>query len=234
MSRRRRATAGGRAQSNLVAVAMALVTVTAAASLGLALADAAFAGADRPVEQRRVAVALSERLVAPDSPLTARANVVDAAAAASFDAARLRAAFPVVGDRPVRVRLDGRTLAERGDPTGGHTVRRIVLVEGRSPVTHRPALGGDEQALTLPRRTSRVRLRVDPPEGTTVRTVRADGRVVLHDPAGLDGTFAVRVSRFETVRLRFDADGPLPAGSVEITYVPSRATKAILEVTVGG
>lgn len=221
----------GRAQSNLVAVATALVALTAATSLGLALADIAFSGTERPVDDRRVGVALSERLIAPDAPLTERANVLDATAVDEFDGDRLRDDYPVVGDRPVRVRLDDRTLAERGDPTGGYTVQRVVLVEERSEVSRTPRLAGN--ATTLPRRTGQVDLRIDPPDGTIVRTVRVDDRIVLHDPSGLGGEFTVAVSRFETVRLAFEADGPLARGSVELTYYPPRTRKAILEVTVG-
>lgn len=221
-----------RGQSNLVAVAVAVVALTAATGLGLALADAGFAGADRPADQRRVAVALSERLVGSSSPLTERANVLNATAVSRFDGPRLRSAFPVVGDRAVRVTLDGRTVAERGDPVGGHTMRRIVLVEERSAVTRSPALGS-ENAVTLPRRTPVVRLRIDPPAATAVRTVRADGRVVLRNPSGLRGNFTVRTSRLETVRLSLEATGPLPDGSVAVTYYPATTTKAMLEVTVG-
>lgn len=215
-----------------MAVATALVALTAATALGLVLADVALAGTDRSVEDRRVAVALSERLVAPDAPLTSRANVLNATAVEELDGDRLRTAHPVVGGRAVRVRLDDRTLAERGDPAGGYAVRRIVLVEERTAVSRTPRLDGN--ATTIPRRTDRVDLRIDPPEGTTVRTVRADGRIILHDPAGLEGGFAVDVSRFETVRLTFEADGPLPRGSVDLTYYPARTTKGILEVTVDG
>ena len=223
---------GRRGQSNLVAVAMALVTLTAVAGLGLALADAAFDGADRPVDERRVAVALSERLVAPDSPLTVRGNVLNATRVAGFDANDLAASFPVVGHRSFSVRLGDRTVAERGDPVDGRTVDRIVLVEERTAVTRDPVLD-DEDAVTLPRRTPRVRVRIDPPPATTVRTVRTDGRVVLRNASGLRGNFTVPVSRLETVRLAFEASGPLPVGSVVVTYYPATTTKATLEVTVG-
>lgn len=223
---------GRRGQSDLVAVAVALVILTAITALGLALADAAFAGADRPADERRVAVALSERLVAADSPLTRRPNVLNASALGGVDAAGLRAAFPVVGDRPFRVRLDDRTLAARGEPAGAATARRIVVVERRTAVTRRPPLG-PERAVTLPRRTPRVTLVIDPPPSTTVSTVRADGRVVLRNESGLDGTFTVRTSRLDTVRLSFEANGTLPRGAVTVTYYPATTTKALLEVTVG-
>lgn len=219
-----------RAQVNLPALAVALVVLTATATLALALADDAFADADRNPADRRVATALTERLVAPDSSLTDRTNVLDASALAAFDAARLREAFPVVGERAVRVRVGDRTLVERGDPTGGATVRRVVLVRHRQAVELEPQL--DDNETTLPRRTRRVTLEIDPPTSTTVRTVRADGRVVLHAPSGLNGEYTVRVSRFDTVTLAFEADGPLAPGTVGITYYPARTTKATLAVTV--
>lgn len=221
-----------RAQSNLVAVSMALVILTGSTGLGLALAEAAFEGADRPADRQRVAVSLSERVVAPDSPLTVRGNVLEADALERFDVEALRSAFPVVGERAVRVRLGEETVAAAGPPLDGRTVRRVVLVERRTAVTRTPRLG-DESALTLPRRTPRVEVRIDPPPATTVSTLRANGRIVLRNASGLDGNFTVGVSRLETVRLAFDASGPLPPGSVTVTYYPATTTKATLEVTVG-
>ena len=219
-----------RAQSNLVAVAVALVALTAATTLGLALADIAFTGTERPVEERSAAVTLSERLVAPDGPLTERANVLNATAVEEFDDDRLAEDYPAIDDDAVRVRLDDRTLAEQGNPAGGSTVRRVVLVGEESEVSRAPRLEAD--AVTLPRRTDRVDLRIDPPEETTVTTVRADDRIILHHPAGLDGEYTAGVSRFETVRLEFEADGPLPEGSVDVTYYPPQTRKGLLEVTV--
>lgn len=223
-----------RGQSNLIALVAGLVALTAATALGLALAGTAFDGADRPVEDRRVATSLSERLVSPESQLTVRANVLDGDALEDFDADDLESAFPVVGNRAVRVRLDGRTLVERGDPGGGATVRRVVLVQRREPVTMEPALtDANDYATTLPRRTTRIELRIDPPDGTTVTTVRTGDRIVLRNRSGLDGTFEVTVSRFETVRLSFDVEGSLQPGNVTLTYYPAETTKAVLEVTVG-
>jgi hypothetical protein len=221
-----------RGQSNLLAVAMAMVTLTAATGLGLALADAAFVGGQRHADERRVAVALSERLVAPSSPLTARRNVLNASAVEAFDATALDARFRVVGDRPFRVRLGERTIAERGEPTATRTVRRIVLVQRRERVTRTPSLASGDD-VTLPRRTPRVTLTVDPPAATTVEAVRVDGRVVLRNESGLDGTFTVETSRLETARLRFEASGPLPRGAIRLAYYPATTTKAALEVTVG-
>lgn len=219
-----------RAQANLPAVAVALLLLTATTGLAVTLADSAFASADRDPADRRVAASLADRMVAADSPFTRRANVIDVDAVSPLPEPRLDARFPVVEGRAVRIRLGDRTLVERGSPDGGTTVRRVVLVAEAQSVTIRPRLTGN--TTTLPRRTDRVRVHVDPPGATTVTTVRANDRVVLHDTSGLSGTYDVDVSRFETVRLTFETDGPLPPNSVEVTYFPTRTTKATLAVTV--
>lgn len=221
-----------RGQANLPALAVALLALTATVVLALAVGDHAFAQADRDPGQRRVGTALAERVVSADSPLTDRRNVLDAAALSSLDPTRLRAAFPVVGDHAVRIRVGNRSVVERGDASGGTSIRRIVLVRRRQTVEREPQL--DDNETTLPRRTRRVGMDIDTPAPTTVRTVRANGRVVLHDPSGLDGEFEVRVSRFDTVTLTFETDSPLEPGTVELTYYPARTTKATMVVTVDG
>ncbi|MFC5970927.1 hypothetical protein ACFPYI_06235 [Halomarina salina] len=224
-------TSPSRGQANLPALAVALLLVTTATGLGLAMADGAFASADRDPRERHVAVSLSERLVAADGPLTTRGNTLNRSRVANLTADRLADWYPVADGSDVRLRLDGETVVERGDPTGGTTIRRVVLLERRSATTLSDVPG---DSVTLPRRTPRVTLVVDPPAATTVTTVRANDRVVLHDPSGLDGTYEVSLSRFETTTLAYEHTGPLPRGSVEVTYYPARTTKAELVVTVDG
>ena len=223
----------GRAQTNLPALAVALLVLTTTAGLGLALADEAFASAERDASERRVAVALSERLVDPAGPLTARANVLNASTIGNLTAARLRTQYPVVGERDVRLRLDGRTLVASGAPRDGTTIRRIVLVRADQSRTYEPALDRGNET-TIPRRTGRVQLTVDTPSRTVLHTVRANGRVVLRNVSGLRGTFGVDLSRFETTTLSFASNRTLSTGDVRVTYVPARTTKATLEVTVDG
>ena len=218
-----------RGQANLPALAVALLLVTTATGLGLALADGAFESADRDARERHLAVSLSERLVAADGPLTNRGNTLNRSRVESLDGQRLAEQFPVVDGSDVRVRIDGETVAARGDPTDGTTIRRVVLLERRTVTTLSQVPGN---SLTLPRRTPRVTLAVDPPAATTVTTVRANGRVVLHNPVGLDGEYDVSLSRFETTTLTYEHVGPLPSGSVDVTYYPARTTKAELVVTV--
>jgi len=216
---------------NLPALAVALVVLTTVTAMSLGMADRAFVGAERDAESRRVAVALSERLVRPDGPVTVRPNVLDGAALDRLDADRLRTLFPVVAGHGVRVTVGDETIGERGDVDDGTTIRRVVLVERRQAVTLTPRLDATP-AFTLPRRTRTVDLAIQPPDGTTVSEVRADGRVVLRNASGLAGNFSVDVSRYETIELALDAEGPLPTGSVAVTYHPAATRKAILAVTV--
>ncbi|SEO82001.1 hypothetical protein SAMN05216388_102032 [Halorientalis persicus] len=220
-----------RAQTNLPALAVALLVLTTTAALGMALADGAFASAERDSGERRVAVALSERLVGPAGPLTTRANVLNATAVENLTANRLQNQYPVVGDRAVRVRLDDRTLVETGTPDGGTTIRRIVLVRETQTRRYEPALDIGNTT-TIPRRTDRVRLTLDPPPRTVLHTVRANGRAVFHNASGLQGNVTADLSRFETTRLAFSANRTLSTGDVTVTYVPAEETKSILEVTV--
>lgn len=221
-------TRADRGQANLVAVGVALVILTAVTGVSVVIADDALAGTQREPDERRLAVGLSERLVAPDGPLTARGNTLNATRLRRLDGDRLTELFPAVKTSAVRVTLDGDTLARTGDAAGGTTVRRVVLVQERSTVTVKPPLRTG--AVSLPRRTPWVRLRIAPAEAT-VRTVRANGRVVLHDPGGLSGRYRMHTSRFETTRLVFEAAGPLREGDVTVTYAPAETTKAVLEVT---
>jgi len=222
-----------RGQANLLAVGVALLLVTGALGVAVAFSDGAFAGVDRTAGDRRLADSLAARVVASDGPLAARENVLRRDAVENLTPASFEDAFPAARGHAVRVALDGHTLVRTGDATGGETVRRIVLVARRQSRTYAPAFGAGVD-LTLPRRTGALDLVVRPPPGTVVRTVRADGRIVLRDPDGLRGAYRVRVSRYRTTTVAVDANGSLPAGSVRVTAHPSVTEKATLAVTVDG
>lgn len=221
-----------RAQMNLPALAVALLILTMVTGLSVGIADRAFLGGDRNPMRRRSAVATSERLVSADSPLTVRANVLNGTKLDGLDANQLTEWFPLLAERDLRISLDDTVVAERGTPSDGATVRRVVLVEERSEVTRTPSLLASEPQFTLPRRTPNVTLVVRPPNGTTVDIVRANGRVLLRNESGLDGRFRASVSRFETVRFTFETSGTLPTGSVRVAYYPAETRKAVLAVTV--
>lgn len=221
-----------RGQANLPALAVALLILTAVTGISLTVADGAFSSADRTPEQRRLAVALSERLVNPDGSLTTRANVLNESALDQLDEATLTETYPFVDDAAVRIRVDGHEIVERGSATGGTTIRRLVLVADHQAVTITPSLSTTNATITLPRRSPRAIAHLDPPPATTVTTVRANDRVVLQNSSGLEGDFSISLSRFETTRIELAASGPLPPGRVALTYFPANATKAVMEVTV--
>lgn len=221
-----------RAQANLAALGVALLILTMTAGISLELADGAYASADREPEERRLAVTVSERMVSPETPITVRPNVLNGSQVDELNASRLRTLFPVTESVAIRVRLDERTLVTTADVSDGTTFRRIVLVERRQEVNVTPTLSPPTYSTTLPRRTPTVRIVIDSPPETTVSAVEANGRVVLRNESGLDGSFTVRLSRFETANLRFEADGPLPTGSVTLTYYPAVTSKVQLAVTV--
>lgn len=214
-----------RGQANLLSLAVALTALVSATTLGLVIADGALAGADREPIERRAAVAAAERLVSADAT-TVRENVLDGDAVAGLSPSDLDALAPPVTNRSIRVRLGGETVLERGDPTGA-TVERVVLVAERTTRSRSVAVG-DGDDLTLPRRTDRVVLTFA--AGSTVETVRANGRIVLHEPGGLVGQFVVEPSRYETVTLAFEGG----TAQLAVESRPLRTEKATLRVTVDG
>lgn len=224
---------GVRAQTGLPALAVALLVVTMVTGIGLAMGDSAIRSADREPGERRIAVSIAEGLVASDSPIAERANVLNGSRLSAFDDTALRTGFPVADETPVRVELDGEPLATTNSAGQGTTIRRLVVVEKRTTETIEPALGW-QRRVTLPRRGYRVTLSLSPPPGTNVTTVRANDRVVLHDEGGLNGSYEITLSRFETTTLRFSASGALTPGSVHIEYDAIRTRKATLAVTADG
>ena len=207
--------------------------LTAVVVLGVAVADSAVVSAERSALDRQAAVALSDRLVAADSALTTRSNVLDSATLENLTESKLRTQYGLASDSDVAVSLDGNGLISTGSVDDGVTVDRLVVVRERHERTLTPSFPAGN-GVTLPRRTDRVRLSIHPGPNTTISTVRVGKRVVLHDTAGLRGSFTVGVSQFETARLSFDANASLSRGTVTLTYYPVETRKARLEVTVDG
>lgn len=221
----------GRGQTELPELAVAFVVLTAVVTFGVAAATTALSTADRPAVERQTAASVSDRLVSADASVTARANVLDADALATLNATMLRDSYGLPPDSAVRVTLDGQPLVVDGDPTGGTTIERLVVVENRTAEVVAPEFE-QNRTVVLPRRSPRVQVRIDPPPETTVRTVRANGRVLLHDPTGLRGEFDSSLSRYDTTRLSFDAIGRLEASDIELVHFPAETRKATLAVTV--
>lgn len=219
-----------RGQANLPALAVAVVLLTTGTVTAVALGVDAFHAADRDPVDRRVAESVAERLVAGDSPLTRRRSVLDGPAIDSLNGTTLERVVPAASGRSVRVELGDRTVLSRGDPTGGTTVRRIVRV-ARPVEREREVDLATTREVRLRNRTGRVTLDVDPGPNTTVSTVRAGRRVLLHDANGLDGTATVRIPRTDRRTLSVAANENA-TGTLGLSYVRANASEAVLEVTV--
>jgi hypothetical protein len=216
-----------RGQANLLALAVSLLVLTTTFGFCLVLIDGAYRSADRDPGERRIAVALAERLVSEESRLTSRSNVINGTRVKTLTLARFGRVYPVANETDVRIRLSGKTIVKRGDTTGGTTIRRVVLIERRQSITL--PFRGD--TLTLPRRSPRATIVITPDTdtGTAITTVRANDRVVIYDPDGLEGEFEIDLSRYETTTLQIE---PAGAATVTVTYYPAQATKAELVVTI--
>jgi hypothetical protein len=220
-----------RGQANLIALAVALVLLTGATVVGVSLADSALAGADRDPVERHAATAVADRLTAPDSPITVRANTLNASRVDTLNASRLAELAPSATEGDVRVALDGTTVVERGAPGGGTTVRRAVVVRSRSALITTPANLSRRSTIRVPRGVGRASVTLSPGPNTTIRSVRTNDRVVLYDGAGLNTTATVHFSRYAPTTLGVGA-GANATGRVEVTYRRPIVDERILTVTV--
>lgn len=222
-----------RGQANLTALVVAILAVSAALTAGLVLADNAFGSAERDATERQLAIGVSESIIDPRGSVATRQNVLNETAITELDEATFRSSDPAFAEHDVAVRLDGEELFSTDDDVQGPSIRRLVLVEERQSVTRTPPIReGDEGSVTVPRRTERVRVSLDPPESTTVNTLRVSGRVERHNDSGLAGEHTIDVSPYETVTLDFETEGPLTTGDVAVQYFPTRSKTALLEVEV--
>ncbi|MDS0242115.1 MULTISPECIES: hypothetical protein [unclassified Haloferax] len=222
-----------RAQTTLAGLAVALVLVTAVTVGAVAAADRALAGATGDsLEQQRAERAAAALLT--DSPITWSDNgsdAIDLALANDTNATVLAAAVPPLRDAAFRVRIDGRTVAERGDPSGGATVSRGAVAVTRRNVRGSINLSAETNT-TLTGRTNRTQLDVDPAPNTTVQTIRVGDRVVLHRPGGIEGRRVVGVpSRTDPV-IRVETAGSDPYGTVDVSATAFDSTVVRIEVTV--
>lgn len=226
----RRQTGPIRGQANMVSLAVALLLLVGAAGSAIAIAHGSLAAAERDPTERNVATDLADRLVSPDVDHVRRENVLDRRETEALSVDDVESLLPEIEDRPFRIRVDGRTLLERGDPSGGTSVERLVVFATDDERTYRLDLEEDD-AVTVPRRTDELEVTVDPENDTTVSTIRVNDRVLLHDPGGLEGTATASVPWTATLRVTVDAEGT--DGVVAITATPETTAKARLEVTVG-
>ena len=225
-----------RGQANLLGFAAAVVVVVTVTVTGVALASDAFADADRQPGATHAAEGLAAHLVAADAAHTYDRNVLRAAPTANLTAADLDAAVPPIRGRPVSVTLGDNTLLGRDGDNARRTdsavrIERPVRVERAVNHTQRVDLAA-RSAVTLSDHAGSVVVRIDTERTRTVRTVRADGRVVLHNASGLSGGYVVSVPDTRPLTLDFESDGDGP-GTVQVSWTATNASVKQLVVSVG-
>lgn len=220
-----------KAQTTLPVIGIALVLVTSVGLIAVLAGQGSIQQAREPYVERATAIGLSERLIENRSALAVRENVIAANRFGEVDEPYLRERLGVGEAVDVRVTLDGQTLVDSGTRGDATTVERIVWVERSRARLREPRIRGGVE-VTLPRRVTRVTLTLSPRPDTTVTAVTADEQVVLADESGLNGTYEVDISRFETTEIAVDAVGPLRRGDLELAYRVPRRQRAILAVTV--
>lgn len=220
-----------RAQTNLVALVLALVLLTGATVVGVTFADAALSDADRDPLDRHAATAVADRLVAADAPTTVRANALAADAVGDLNASRVETLAPPAEGAAFRIALDGEPVVERGPAGSGVTVRRSVVVVSRTDPIQRSINVSRGSTVRIPRGVDLATVVVDPGSNSTIRTVRAGGRVVLYDGAGLDTNATVHLSRYEPTTVRIGAETNA-TGRVTVTYRRPITEARTLTVTV--
>jgi len=225
-----------RGQANLLGFAAAVVVVVTVTVTGVAVASDALGDADRTPKSTHAAERLATHLVAADAAHTRDRNVLRADRTAALTDDDLDAAVPPVRGRSLSVTLGGDILVERGDtdvrPTDGAVqVDRRVRVERAVDRSRRVDLA-TQGSVTLSDHTGRLVVRIGTDRTRTVHTVRADGRVVLHDPSGLSGRYVVSVPETRPLTVGFESDGGGP-GAVDVSWTATNASVERLVVSVG-
>lgn len=219
--------AGVRGQSNLVALAIALMFVTAAIGVGTTLTATAFPDPEAERE-RRIAADTTAALLSEDSPLTRDANVFDAAALLTLDAATLHTVTGLPSDVGVRVQLGSDTVLADGAVTDGTTIRRLIATTTATWERRIPDL---DNGSSFPVAAGSV-IRVGTRSNTTLESVRVDGRLVASAPDGLSTPVTVSVPIRETVRVNVSASDRLTTGAVWVATPRTELRSRVLVVTV--
>lgn len=212
-----------RGQASLLALVVSLVVLTSVMGVALAVVDGAYRSAEREPAERRIATSLAERLVSEESGHTTRVNVVNRTAIHTLTGEQLDHTHPFTRGTALHIRLGNETIVERGDPTGGTTIRRFVLSEHRRQVTQSVS-----ETPTIPAGNQQATIVIPP--GVTATTVRANDRVVLHEPEGLTGSFEITLTGRESTQLR--VEGGAEATTVTYTEIRTRPTELVVTVDV--
>lgn len=218
-----------RGQANLIALAAAVLVVSAALGIALIFVSGSLSTATGEPEERVLATGIADRLTASDGPITRADGSVNASLVENFTTHRLASILPDANQGAVRVSLGGEELASIGEPHEGTTVTRLVRVVEHRSVIRRPDLSSNESSDDyVLRAADHIEISINGSAGV-LETVWLDGRMVLHDPEGLNGSFTVRLPAPGQSRLQFKV---LQPGNDVVTLKTVRRDVRFLRLVV--
>jgi hypothetical protein len=224
-----------RGQANLISFAAAVVLISAVTVSGVIVAEEALSDVVDQSQEERVASLIAAHLVADAASHTRRHGVLQASASKSLTAADLTTAVPSFAGRSARVVVHDTTIVDRGTPTKS-LVRQRVLIESYTQRSRRLTLANLPQSqssnISLARHAGNVTVSILPTTNRTVHTIRADGRVLRHNPGGLSTRQHHLSLPRRPVNLSIVSTGN-SSGQLMITWQTANTTLAWVEVHVG-
>ncbi len=199
------------AETSLLTLVAILSGLTVVSVGGIVLLDIGLSSADQATDERALALAYSDRIVTETGPVATDDNILPATTVESLTAKQLTAT-----DRShaIGVRLDERTVLRVGDPAGGTTVRRLVLIEHTEPVK---TTGG---TVTVPAGVDHVMI-----TAPTATIIRANDRVIHQSAGGIDQQ-NVALGGWQPTQLTADT------GELTVRYNQPTQDPGVLTVTV--
>jgi hypothetical protein len=222
-----------RGQANLISFAAAVVLISAVTVSGVIVAEEALSDVVDQSQEERVASLIAAHLVADAASHTRRHGVLQASASKSLTAADLTTAVPSFAGRSARVVVHDTRLLIAGRRQVTRSSR--VLIESYTHVLgvytcHVPQ--SQSSNISLAGHAGNVTVSILPTTNRTVHTIRADGRVLRHNPGGLSTRQHHLSLPRRPVNLSIVSTGN-NSGQLMITWQTANTTLAWVEVHVG-
>lgn len=224
-----------RAQANLVSFAAAVVLISVVTVAGVVVAEEALSDVAGQSQNERVASVTATYLVSDSAPHTHRHGVLHASAIESLTITNLTTAVPSLAGRSARVSIHDTPIIDRGTPTKS-LIRRRVLIESYTTRSQDIVLanvsGSESSNISIPEHLGDVTVSILPTTNRTVQTIRADGRIVRHNPTGLSVQKHHISSSRHPLNLSIVSTGNT-SGKLLIAWQTADTTLAWVEVRVG-
>jgi hypothetical protein len=224
-----------RAQANLVSFAAAVVLISVVTVAGVVVAEEALSDAAGQSQNERVASVIATYLVSDSASHTHRHGVLHASDIKSLTITNLTTAVPSLAGRSARVSIHDTPIIDRGTPTKS-LIRRRVLIESYTTRSQDIVLanvsGSESSNISIPEHLGDVTVSILPTTNRTVQTIRADGRIVRHNPAGLSVQKHHISSSRHPLNLSIVSTGNT-SGKLLIAWQTADTTLAWVEVRVG-